>query len=291
MIRYGRPLVGLLLFTALGLSVGCGGETSTKTKDPATRSPSNPSASTETITAKLSGAPVVPKNVTTTAGGTVNLRIDPVVGALSGTITLTGIDATKVHIHDGDAGLAGPLVSALVPSTGPSGQWSIETGLTFDADQLRRFMAGGFYANVHSNQFPDGELRSQLLPPDWIAAKVELSAAEVVQDPAGLPVTSNGSAVGGLTVNLKTGDVRGQVLLSSVAATKVHLHQGKPGESGPMLLALEMDRTDLSTWRVAPASKLTPEQLQALQGGETYFSVLSVTYPAGELRGQVTLAP
>ncbi|MBL0061064.1 MAG: CHRD domain-containing protein [bacterium] len=64
------------------------------------------------------------------------------------------------HIHFGAAGVAGAVVFNLqsAGATGSHGGWAI------DATNLARLNAGTLYVNVHSNVFPNGEIRAQILP-------------------------------------------------------------------------------------------------------------------------------
>lgn len=281
--------VALVLFAAIFLAAGCGGSSDNKQESNPPASPGAPEDLPQQISVNLSGTSVVPTGVTTTATGSATIQYDPTSGAITGSVSLNGIDVTGVQIRDGDAGDKGTPVTLLFPAAAGDGSWNVERGLVLSADQLRRFLAGGYHLIVYSNPFPDGELRAQLLPTNWIATKAEPNATEVVLPPETPPIASAGSAVTGLTVNTVTGEIRGQATVTGIAATKVHLHLGKPGESGPMILAMELDRTDFSTWRFPAGSSLRADYIEALQRGDTYISVLSVPYPAGELRAQLTL--
>ena len=94
-------------------------------------------------------------------------------------IEVHGISAiTGAHFHSGAAGVNGPIRIALYPGPGsnfssnPSGAFdgqfyegSFEstdvTGISYD-DLLAAFRAGTVYGNVHTSQFPGGEMRGQV---------------------------------------------------------------------------------------------------------------------------------
>jgi hypothetical protein len=109
---------------------------------------------------KLSGDQEVPP-VTTSATGVAKITV-AADGAVSGTVTTTGVVATAAHIHIGAAGKNGGVVVPLT-KTG-DGVWSVPAGAKLDADQLKAYRAGELYVNVHSEAHKPGEIRGQLTP-------------------------------------------------------------------------------------------------------------------------------
>ena len=117
------------------------------------------SSSAEVIAykAQLAGASEVPPN--NSAGtGTAQVNVDTEKKEVSWTITFSGLsgDATAAHFH-GPAAVgenAGPVVDI-------SGK--IESGSAPLTDaQLADLEAGRLYINIHTAQFPDGEIRGQV---------------------------------------------------------------------------------------------------------------------------------
>jgi hypothetical protein len=107
----------------------------------------------------LSGAEEVPP-VTTAAkgGGTLMIGND---GAVTGSITTTGVTATAAHIHEGAMGKNGPVV---VPFAKTGDAWGPAAGAKLTEAQMASFKAGNLYVNVHSAANPGGEVRGQLKP-------------------------------------------------------------------------------------------------------------------------------
>lgn len=68
---------------------------------------------------------------------------------------------TAAHIHRGDATVAGPVVIPL--SIGPS---PVSDTATADPGLIDEICAtpGAFYVNLHTSNFPGGEIRDQLQP-------------------------------------------------------------------------------------------------------------------------------
>ena len=108
----------------------------------------------------LSGTEEVPP-VTTAAKGSGTLMIGN-DGAVSGSITTTGVAATAAHIHEGPAGKNGPVVVPFAKSG--DNDWGPAAGAKLTDAQMASFKAGNLYVNVHSAANPGGELRGQLKP-------------------------------------------------------------------------------------------------------------------------------
>lgn len=273
-------LIGLAIFLA-----ACGASTNNKKNRNTDSNPASPSV--DSINFPLDGRQVVPKTVQTTGRGNAEFTFDDQTLSLSGTVTLTGITATKVHVHEGFAGQTGSLVTALLPHPTVQNSWTVEPDFQLTTAQAEQLLAGGLYVNVHSDAFPDGELRGQILPDGLVATKVELTPDQVVVSPNDPPVSSNASAVAGLTLFIDTGQLVGTVSISGLSPTKVHLHEGAAGTTGAMVVAFEMARNDLTTWRIPDDSALSLDQIQLFLNGDMYLNIHSVSYPSGELRGQV----
>jgi hypothetical protein len=72
-------------------------------------------------------------------------------------------NVTAAHIHIGAAGVSGPVVFPLSGATG-STTYTAHDMFVFTAQQEADFLAGLYYVNIHSAQFPGGEVRGQLNP-------------------------------------------------------------------------------------------------------------------------------
>jgi hypothetical protein len=75
-------------------------------------------------------------------------------------VNTIGVTGSEAHIHQGAPGQNGPVVASLAQTPSGSGIWTGKIAVT-DA-QINSIMDGGFYVDVHSAAFPEGELRGQI---------------------------------------------------------------------------------------------------------------------------------
>jgi hypothetical protein len=107
----------------------------------------------------LSGAEEVPA-VKTEAKGSGSFRIAD-DGAVSGSVTTTGVAGTMAHIHMAAKGANGPVV---VPLTKDGDTYSVPKDRKLTPEQLKAFKEGRLYVKVHSVANKGGEIRAQLQP-------------------------------------------------------------------------------------------------------------------------------
>jgi hypothetical protein len=113
-------------------------------------------------------------NANSNGSGTMTLNYNAAMSDFTYTLSwmdLTG-PATMAHIHLGAPGVAGPIVIPLfMTQMGASGSISGTltqadvtpvNGVNTIADVAAAMQAGNTYANVHTMQYPAGEIRGQL---------------------------------------------------------------------------------------------------------------------------------
>jgi hypothetical protein len=113
-----------------------------------------------TFTADLTAASEVPPT-DSTGSGTVDATLDTDTMLFSWTIeysALTG-PASAAHFHGPAA--EGSNAPPVIPIDG-SLESPIEGSATLTADQMSDLQAGNWYFNVHTEKYPDGEIRGQL---------------------------------------------------------------------------------------------------------------------------------
>jgi hypothetical protein len=78
-----------------------------------------------------------------------------------GSIKTVGLVPTVAHIHEGVLGKNGPPIVVLTKA-GADG-FVVPDDARLTDSQYASFRAGALYVNVHSAQYPDGEIRGQLI--------------------------------------------------------------------------------------------------------------------------------
>ena len=178
------------------------------------------------------------------------------------------------HFHSGARGVNGPVVFT-VPITDNyvTGSWNNIT-----AQQADSLLSGKIYLNIHTMQFPNGEIRSQVNPAAGVGYPLALVGSN--QNP---PVTTAargaGYAVLGVDSNLT---YRATFAGLSSAFRFAHFHYGAAGTNGNIVQTLIFtDSTTNGSW------KLSAQNLDSLRLDRLYMNVHSVINGGGEIRSQV----
>ena len=108
-----------------------------------------------------------------------------------------GLSAAPVggHIHRGPAGVNGPIIfnfSSTLPNAA-AGSSEPTNGVLSEADEVELF-AGNLYVNLHTPQFPAGEIRGQLT---FVGGDMP-GPGTVVPEPATVVLMASGLAALGL---------------------------------------------------------------------------------------------
>lgn len=158
---------------------------------------------TRTFTADLGGGAEVPA-VETAAGGSAEFVLSEDGASLSFSVDVDGLeDTTMAHIHLAPAGENGPpvvwlhtqeqapeLVPGMFSGTLASGTITADDlvgpleGATLE-ELLAETVAGNTYVNVHTEEFPDGEIRGQIA-----------ETAAMVEQPERIDAGAGGAATG-----------------------------------------------------------------------------------------------
>lgn len=126
------------------------------------------------FTADLSGASEVPP-ADTPATGTLEATFDTETMELTWTVNYEGLTgpATAAHFHGPAA--EGENAPPVVPIEGDFAS-PIEGSAMLDEEQAMQLQDGMWYFNIHTDQYPDGEIRGQVIQGDAMGADGAMGA-------------------------------------------------------------------------------------------------------------------
>lgn len=116
--------------------------------------------SSVTFSTTLSGSRETPANASAATGtGTFTFTANGLQYDIS-VRNMSGSAITGAHFHHGDVGVAGPVVE---PITFNSAGRATGTWADLTAEERDQLLAGDIYVNVHTNAYPNGEIRGQVV--------------------------------------------------------------------------------------------------------------------------------
>ncbi|AUJ72708.1 CHRD domain-containing protein [Pseudoalteromonas sp. NC201] len=235
------------------------------------------------ITFKLDGSQQVPMNESS-AMGYGYASYDSTDGELYLRAVTMGVDdATAAHIHTGRIGMNGDVLVVLEQDDEVMTDWVTPDDTMIDEATLNVLLSGGHYVNVHTPEMPNGEIRGQILTDNYTVATFDLSGKQEV--PA---VATMASGDGYALVNMNDYEVELRVVTMGVEdATAAHIHTGRIGMNGDVLVGLEQSTDDMNVWMTPDNTMINAEIFAVLASGGHYVNVHTPSNPSGELRGQI----
>ena len=109
--------------------------------------------------------------------------------------------------------------------------------------------------------------------------QVALTGAEEVP-PAATSATGSGNVRVGADCS-----VSARVTVTGMTATAAHIHQGKAGANGPVIVPL--NKSGENAFAAPEGAKLNEAQCAAFRAGDTYLNVHSDKFKGGEVRAQL----
>jgi len=209
------------------------------------------------------------------------------IGVLNRFIALCAATLTLVACGGSDD--ASPIV--VKPISNPQ-TWFLSDGAALTSSQVSSFDAQGLYFNAHTTANPGGEVRGQIIPSsDTITSDAGNPATSnifstMLSSDQGVPLTSSAATgYGTIVLNSIAKTLRGVLVTNGIVGTAAHIHEGVPGATGPVIIALTGGPT---VWTVPSGTVLTDDQIAKLRAGTYYLNVHTTGAPSGEIRGQLT---
>ena len=188
----------------------------------------------------------------------------------------------------------------------------VDAAVADDATFVQAAVDGNLYFNVHTSEFPGGEIRGQLSVTsdetvDGVRTIILDGALDASQEPmdasdsdatgAGqvtITVDAEGNATYSSTLDISGISPSEQITLADGALSAIHLHNAPAGTNGPVLQDLVVDaggETDGDsgfTVEVVNAEVADDATfIAAADAGNLYFNIHTADFPGGEIRGQL----
>ncbi|HMN29177.1 MAG TPA: CHRD domain-containing protein, partial [Caldilineaceae bacterium] len=223
----------------------------------------------------------------TGAGGFVRFKVRPVINVLDFNLAVTEIDnLTAAHIHKSPLGASNPApaFSLYAASDGPFDPDHPASGaLIFDALDLVDLITGFYYVNVHTTDFPAGEIRGQI-------GRVHAFTAYLDGGQEVPPKVSNAFGQGVFALNADGSQLVYRLFSHGLDdITLSHIHPGRPGINGPAEVTLfHGEGLFDDTHPISGTVTLTDAQVLKLASGLYYVNIHTASLNnAGLLRGQI----
>ncbi len=234
----------------------------------------------------LSGANEVPANASAGSGIVlVKLNTASNTVELFGNYTGVSANVTGSHIHQGAAGVNGGVIVNLTNTGGTAGTLT-GTGTLTDPQETE-LLAGNMYVNVHTSAFPGGEIRAQLTAVadgDGLMLNARLQGS---QEMPPNPSVATGEANVLLERSTNKVWLTGKFASLSSNISNAHIHVGRTAINGGVIIGLTFTPGGTSG-TLHGSGTFTDAQEDSLINARTYVNVHSVSFPGGEIRGQVT---
>lgn len=224
--------------------------------------------------ATLDAAQEVPPTASTARGWGI-VRLDSASNAVRVVVRRDPInDIVAAHLHLGAPGVNGAI---LVNLSNTGAEWS-GTG-TLSASDAAALRNGETYLSVHSNRYPGGDIRGQVVVPNTTRFVANLDGSQQVP-----PNASTGRGVAIAFLHEPENRLVYSLQLSALSnVTSAHLVFGGPGVRGATI----HDLTGSAPLYCGVSERLTSAEVAALKGDDLHLNVVTSAFTAGEIRGQL----
>jgi CHRD domain/Secretion system C-terminal sorting domain len=217
--------------------------------------------------------------VSTNGSGTGFAIIENNGTQISYRFTIAGLSSnfTASHLHNAAVGVNGSVVKPLDFGTDSTttGVW---TG--FADPMLTQFIKNNIYMNVHSTNFPGGEMRGQLIHQGEVLFTATLNGAQEVP-----PVTTDAQGTGWAILRNDGNSIYYRETFARLSAlfSAGHIHVAAAGSNGSVIKPFTfVGNSAEGVYTNVPDSLI----VQFIKGN-TYLNVHTTAHPSGEIRGQL----
>ena len=150
-------------------------------------------------------------------------------------------------------------------------------------------LAGTAYVNVHSKAFPNGEIKTLLMP--TANGQTQVFAVNLSPQQEVPPIT-NSTATGNalIIVDKTTGQTYTTGAFSGINSTvfKADIDRGPAGDTGSVILPLNPSYITSTKSGTFSGSGIVPQStIDSMSDGLAYVNIYSTKFPSGAIRGQL----
>ncbi|MDJ0516144.1 MAG: CHRD domain-containing protein [Trichodesmium sp. MO_231.B1] len=211
---------------------------------------------------------------------------------------------SSVHLHEGLANSTGGIVRNFNVIDNGDGSGGFFGSFSLSDDEVVAAESGNFYINLHTDNNPSGELRTQVLlnetDPNGDTLVTFLPRSETQEVDPVVDTDADGTfyaVLSGNNLNISGGFFELSSDLFNVgpedsegnSQSSVHLHLGGLGENGDILRNLTVVDTGANGGFFTGDFTLDDTEVAAVESGGAYINLHTENNPSGELRGQVVL--
>jgi len=234
------------------------------------------------FTGTLNGAQVAPTPTgSASVAPTWVILLNNVNGGIKFFYSGLGSNSTDVHIHSGAPGANGPIEFTF-PASGSTGG-GVNTFFVATPAQALLFRQGLMYIDVHTVNFPGGEVRAQLRPDGGLRGA--LTGPQV-----STPVVTAAKGTADIEIDPTETQASLNIYYQNLVGghTGMHLHgPALPGTDGPIILTVSASDPSNNVNFIQSVISVTPTQIAQIKAGQWYVDLHTATNPAGELRAQL----
>ncbi|MDH3196955.1 MAG: CHRD domain-containing protein [Candidatus Krumholzibacteria bacterium] len=217
--------------------------------------------------------------------GTATFVLNDAGTELTYNIQFSGLGSaeTAAHIHSAAEGDA--VVKNLGTGSPKIGKWTNTDTPPLTAGRVTDLLNGEMYVNIHSVNFPGGEIRGQILQ-----GVCSTTCFEASVDGAQAGTGSTGTGFGTFTLNHTETELSYEVTFSGLIAPETAAHIHSDAEGGGVVKNLGTGSPKVGVWSFTDTPPLNPARVTALKAGQHYVNIHSTAHPGGEIKGQMLSA-
>jgi hypothetical protein len=242
----------------------------------------------------LQGSQEVPAPPMATSGrGTVIVRYNTETNRfeLTGDYQNLTSNATISHVHGpAPVGSAANPIFDITNTGGLMGTLTMTRTLTEDEEV--QLLAGDWYANVHTINNPNGEVRAQLVPLSQGETQYLNAGLDADEERAAFPgstIVSGGIGTATAVLDRITRDIYLTASYSNLSSNinNAHIHRGPAAVSGPVSIPLQFVPGNTAGTVTGSAKNISASLMDSIVLGNSYINIHTTNYGSGEIRGQL----